>query len=139
MFQVTINGTAHRFPEGLTINRALRLIGLEVPTLCHDDRLQPYGSCRLCTVEVKGMGALATACNTQIRDGMEILTDSPAVTGVRRTLLGLLAANYPAEAVAASSAFCTRSLSAAASTTGSGVFCGCASAVGVSSAGLASA
>ena len=70
MFQVTINGEKHSFPEGLTINKALHLIGQSVPTLCNDDRIAPYGSCRLCTVEVKGMGGLATACNTQIRDGM---------------------------------------------------------------------
>jgi len=100
MLQVTINGQSHSFPEGLTINEALHRINLEVPTLCHDDRLDPYGSCRLCTVEVKGMNALATACNTQLRDGMEILTHSPAVEGVRKTLLGLRAKDYPAEAVA---------------------------------------
>ncbi|MBP6507325.1 MAG: formate dehydrogenase subunit alpha [Opitutaceae bacterium] len=100
MLQVTINGQSHQFPEGLTINEALRQLDLEVPTLCHDDRIDPYGSCRLCTVEVKGMNALATACNTQIREGMEVLTHSPAVEGVRKTLLGLLAKDYPAEAVA---------------------------------------
>lgn len=100
MLQITINGQSHSFLEGLTINEALRQLGLEVPTLCHDDRLEPYGSCRLCTVEVKGFNALVTACNTPIREGMEILTHSPAVEGVRRTLLGLLARDYPAEAVA---------------------------------------
>ncbi|MSU69483.1 MAG: formate dehydrogenase subunit alpha [Opitutaceae bacterium] len=100
MLQVTINGAAHQFPEGLTINEALQQIGGEVPTLCHDDRLEPYGSCRLCAVEVKGLNGLATACNTSLRDGMEVLTHSPAVQGVRRTLLGLLAKDYPAEAVA---------------------------------------
>ncbi len=100
MLQVTINGQPHSFPEGLTINEALRQIDVEVPTLCHDDRIDPYGSCRLCSVEVKGMAALATACNTQLRDGMEILTHSPAVEGVRTTLLGLLAKDYPVEAVA---------------------------------------
>lgn len=100
MLQVTINGRAHSFPEGLTINEALRQIDVEVPTLCHDDRLEPYGSCRLCTVEVKGFNALFTACNTQLRDGMEIQTHSPAVEDVRKTLLGLIAKNYPAEAVA---------------------------------------
>ncbi|MCF7688478.1 MAG: formate dehydrogenase subunit alpha [Cephaloticoccus sp.] len=100
MLQVTINGQSHQFPEGLTINEALRRLDLEVPTLCHDDRIDPYGSCRLCSVEVKGMNGLATACNTQIRDGMEVLTHSPAVQGVRKTLLGLLAKDYPAEAVA---------------------------------------
>jgi formate dehydrogenase major subunit len=99
MLQVTINGSAHAFPEGLTINEALRQIGLEVPTLCHDDRLEPYGSCRLCAVEVKGLNGLATACNTPLREGMEIQSHSPAVQGVRKTLLGLLAKDYPAEAV----------------------------------------
>lgn len=100
MLQVTINGQSRAFPEGLTINEALRQCVIEVPTLCHDDRLDPYGACRLCTVEVKGFNALVTACNTQLRDGMEILTHSPAVKDVRKTLLGLLAKDYPAEAVA---------------------------------------
>ncbi|MDP2137236.1 MAG: molybdopterin-dependent oxidoreductase, partial [Candidatus Didemnitutus sp.] len=99
MLQVTINGQAHEFSEGLTINDALRQIEVGVPTLCHDDRLKPYGSCRLCSVEVKGMAGLATACNTPLRADMEILTHSPAVQGVRKTLLGLLAKDYPAEAV----------------------------------------
>ena len=100
MLQVTINGESHQFVDGLTLNEALQQIGGEVPTLCHDDRLVPYGSCRLCAVEVKGMGGLATACNTQLREGMEINTHSPEVLGVRRTLLGLLAKDYPVEAVA---------------------------------------
>ena len=100
MLQVTINGRSHAFTEGLTINQALRQLAIEVPTLCHDDRIQPYGSCRLCTVEVKGVNGLVTACNTLLRDGMEILTHSDTVNGVRKTLLGLLAKDYPAEAVA---------------------------------------
>ncbi len=101
MLQVTINGQSHQLTEGLTINEALRSLGIEIPTLCHDDRVDPYGSCRTCAVEVKGINALVTACNTQLRDGMEISTHSPAVEGVRKTLFGLLAKDYPAEAVAA--------------------------------------
>src|SRR5687768_7119 len=99
MFQVTINGQPHQFPEGLTINQALRQIDIEVPTICHDDRLAPVGSCRTCSVDVKGSCMLLTACNTLIRDGMEILTHSPAAVDVRKTLLNLLAKDYPAEAV----------------------------------------
>src|SRR5687768_15776730 len=99
MFQVTINGQSHQFPEGLTINQALRQINVEVPTICHDERLAPVGSCRTCSVEVKGVCMLLTACNTLIRDGMEVLTHSPQVMGVRKSLLNLLAADYPAEAV----------------------------------------
>ncbi len=101
MLQVTINGQKHELLDGLTINEALRQLGIEIPTLCHDDRVDPYGSCRTCAVEVKGVPALVTACNTQLRDGMEISTHSPTVEGVRKTLFGLLAKDYPAEAVAA--------------------------------------
>ena len=100
MLQVTINGQSHQFPEGLTINQALRQIAVEVPTLCHDDRIQPYGSCRLCTVEVKGMGGLVTACNTQTPRRHGNPHALARVQGVRKTLLGLLAKDYPAEAVA---------------------------------------
>jgi len=99
MLQVIINGQPRQFAEGLTINQALRQIAVEVPTLCHDDRIQPYGSCRTCTVEVKGVNGLVTACNTPLRDGMEILTHSETVMGVRKTLFGLIAKDYPAEAV----------------------------------------
>jgi formate dehydrogenase major subunit len=99
MLQVTINGQKHSFSDGLTINEALRRIAVEVPTLCHDGRIDPYGSCRLCTVEVKGFAGLVTACNSPLRDGMEILTHSDTVQGVRKTLLGLIAKDYPAEAV----------------------------------------
>ncbi|MBM3846737.1 MAG: formate dehydrogenase subunit alpha [Verrucomicrobia bacterium] len=100
MFQVTINGQSHQFLENLTILQALRQVGLDVPTLCHDDRIKPYGSCRLCAVEVKGAPGLVTACNTALRDGLELQTHSESVMGVRKTLLGLLAKEYPAEAVA---------------------------------------
>src|SRR5438128_5065990 len=86
MVQMTVNGQPHTFPAGLTINQALRRINIEVPTICHDDRLQPVGSCRLCSVEVKDVCMHITACNTQIRDGMEILTHSPEVMAMRKTL-----------------------------------------------------
>ena len=43
MLQVTINGQKHQLIDGLTINEALRTVGVEIPTLCHDDRIDPYG------------------------------------------------------------------------------------------------
>jgi formate dehydrogenase major subunit len=96
---VTINGERCEAPEGSTILQALRSRDLEVPTLCHDDRLHPTGACRLCVVAVKGWNHHATACNTPLLDGMEIETHSPEIEDVRRTLLRLQAAQYPAAAV----------------------------------------
>ncbi len=96
MLHVTINDQPCEAPEGFTILQALRAQGIEVPTLCHDDRLHPTGACRLCVVAVKGWDRFASACNTPLLDGMEIETHSPAVEDTRRTLLRLLAADYPA-------------------------------------------
>jgi formate dehydrogenase major subunit len=99
MLQVTINGKSHKFPPGIPILGALREIGIEVPTVCHDDRLEPSGACRLCSVEIAGWNRYATACNTPLANGMSIQTHSPGVEEARRTLLRLLSENYPTGAV----------------------------------------
>jgi formate dehydrogenase major subunit len=98
MLQVEINGRPHEFPAGLTILAALRRIDVDLPTVCHDDRLKPTGACRLCSVEIAGWTRYVTACNTPLSNGMEIQSHSPGVEDTRRTLLRLLADDYPAEA-----------------------------------------
>jgi formate dehydrogenase major subunit len=99
MLQVTINGQPHHFREGISILGALQGVRIDVPTVCHDDRLEPSGACRLCSVEIRGWNRYATACNTPLANGMSIQTHSPGVEKVRQTLLRLLAENYPAAAV----------------------------------------
>ena len=99
MPEVILNGKLHRFAEGTTILSACSQVGIVLPTLCHDERLKPSGACRLCLVAVKGWNRHATACNTHLMDGMEIESHSPAIEEVRRTLLELLAHDYPADAV----------------------------------------
>ena len=99
MLAVTINGQRQEFADGTTILAACRQLGIEVPTLCHDDRLRPSGACRLCVVEVKGSARPLTACNTPLVDRMEIRTHTPEIEDLRHTLLELLAQDYPAEAV----------------------------------------
>jgi len=99
MLQVTINGQQHEFPAGTSILGALRAIGTEVPTVCYDHRLEPSGACRLCSVEIAGWHRYATACNTPFANGMSIETHSPGIEETRRTLLRLLAENYPTAAM----------------------------------------
>jgi formate dehydrogenase major subunit len=99
MLCVRINGEIHEFGEDISILDALRSIKIEVPTLCHDERLKPYGACRLCVVQVKGWARPVTACNTPLADGMEIETHTRELEDFRRTLLKLLAQRYPTEAV----------------------------------------
>jgi formate dehydrogenase major subunit len=98
VLQITIDDRRMEAPEGSTILDVLRKANIEVPTLCHDDRLKPSGACRLCAVEIKGWARPATACNTLLADGMEIATHSAEVEALRRTLLRLLAQEYPAAA-----------------------------------------
>ena len=88
MLYVTINNKAHEFPAGLTILAALREVGIEVPTVCHDDRLEPSGACRLCSVEITGWNRYATACNTPLANGMVIQTHS---AGYRRSAANVVA------------------------------------------------
>lgn len=100
MLRVTINGSPYTFSSAGSILTALETIGVHVPTLCHDPRLEPYGGCRLCVVRVAGRDRPLTACNTPMTDGMEIETHTPELQALRTTLLELLAREYPLEAVA---------------------------------------
>ena len=53
--RVVVDGDRHALPAGLSVLDALRFIGIDVPTLCHDDRLVPSGACRLCLVRISGL------------------------------------------------------------------------------------
>jgi formate dehydrogenase major subunit len=99
MPRARINGRLHEFKDGITLLDALRRVGIEVPTLCHDDRIKPYGACRLCAVAIKGWPNFATACSTQLSDGMEIETETAELRQERKGVLSLLAHRYPRQAI----------------------------------------
>ncbi|MFN7945781.1 MAG: formate dehydrogenase subunit alpha [Blastocatellia bacterium] len=99
MLRATINYRTHNFAEGTSILSALRSLHIEVPTLCHDDRLKPCGSCRMCLVNVLGINHPVPACTTMLADGMVIETHAPELENTRRTLLREYIQHYPAAAV----------------------------------------
>ena len=99
MAHIIINGQASEAPDGSTILSACRSAGIDVPTLCHDDRLTPCAACRLCLVQVKGHHHFTPACSTHVVDRMEVETHTAEIELTRRTLLEMLAAKYPADAV----------------------------------------
>ena len=96
---VVFNGRPVETPAGVTVLHALRAAGVEVPALCHDDRLQPSGACRMCLVHVEGSSHLVTACTTPVVAGMVVESHTPEIEDARRSSLTLLASRYPAEAV----------------------------------------
>jgi predicted molibdopterin-dependent oxidoreductase YjgC len=95
---ITVNGKQTPAPAGALLLHVLRDMGVVVPTLCHDERLTPYGGCRLCVVARRdGRGGLVPACSTPVQRGMEIETDSPEVIESRRRQLQLLVLNHRME------------------------------------------
>ena len=64
---VTINGSEVQAEEGQTILQACRVLGIDVPTLCYEPKLAPYGACRICVVEVEGREDTPISCGTQDR------------------------------------------------------------------------
>ena len=98
--KVTINGTEVETAPGTTILDVVAGHNLDdIPTLCHSPELEPYGSCFVCVVEVKGRVNLVPACSTRIAEGMEITTRNDRITASRRTALELLLSNHYADCV----------------------------------------
>jgi formate dehydrogenase alpha subunit len=93
--KININGLEVEVPAGTTVLNAAELAGIHIPRLCYEQDLSPYGACRLCVVEIKGMRNLPASCVTIAAPGMVVDTHSPAVLEARRTILELMLADHP--------------------------------------------
>ncbi len=97
MITFTINGKEVQGEEGQYILDVAKKSGIEIPTLCHHEALEPAGMCRLCTVELFDgrRTKFVTACNYPIWEGMEVFTDSESVVQGRKLIVELLLARCP--------------------------------------------
>ncbi len=95
IINIKINGKRVACSKDTTILKAAEKAGVVIPTICYDKRLDPYGGCRLCSVEVKGIERLLTACTTPVSEGMEIKTESRKIKRVRKRLVSLMLSNHP--------------------------------------------
>jgi len=99
MSEVTliINDEEVKAKEGMTILEAARSAGIDIPTLCHHEKLTPYGACRLCTVEiVRGQRSrLVTSCVYLVEDGLIVKTESETLVKIRKMLLEFMWARAP--------------------------------------------
>jgi len=93
-FQIKLNGKEVDANDGETILDVAKRNGIEIPTLCHQEGLKPYGSCFICVVEMKGLGRLVPSCSTPVAEGMEIMTDSERVMASRKVCLELLLSDH---------------------------------------------
>jgi bidirectional [NiFe] hydrogenase diaphorase subunit len=87
---IRIDGELVSATEGMTILEAAQGAGKEIPTLCYMAGLTAVGACRLCVVEVAGVGRLLPACTTPAQDGMSVTTVSAQLTRYRRMVIELL-------------------------------------------------
>ena len=94
---ITINNQPFVATLGQTILDVALANNIEIPTLCFHPDLKIKANCRICVVEIKGRQGLFTACSTLVEDGMEILTESPAITSAREANLELLFAQHQEE------------------------------------------
>ena len=92
---LTIDGTSMAVNEGTTIMEACEKLGINIPRLCYHPDLSLQGSCRVCVVEVKGMGFYMTSCSQKVWEGMEVQTNSPDIRQARRDIVELLLDNHP--------------------------------------------
>src|ERR1700739_3568448 len=86
---LTIDGCEVTAPEGATIYQAARDAGIDIPVLCHNDRFDPVGVCRMCVVDV-GAPAFAASCVRACENGMRVSTDGPGLRASRAMLTRLL-------------------------------------------------
>jgi len=93
VIELTLDGRTIHANEGELLVHAAARHGVFIPTLCHDDHLEPYGGCRMCVVEVEGAPRPLPACATRVREGMVVSTNGS--TGeLRKTLTEMLLAEH---------------------------------------------
>lgn len=98
--RLNIDGRECVGQQGQTILQIARENGIEIPTLCYDDRMEIYGSCGLCVVEVEGGRGLSRSCATMAADGMVVDTRSEAVVSSRKAALELLVSDHVGDCLA---------------------------------------
>ena len=89
-----IDGTEVTVKENTTILDAAKIVGVEIPTLCHHEDLCVAGNCRVCIVEVEGHGRLEASCATPVQENMNISTNSPKVRKARTDIVSLLLSEH---------------------------------------------
>ena len=89
----TLDGRPLSAPEGELLVHAAARHGTFIPTLCHDSKLDPYGGCRMCVVDVEGAPRPLPACATRVAEGMVVSTNGP-ITEFQRTLTEMLLSEH---------------------------------------------
>jgi formate dehydrogenase major subunit len=93
--ELTVDGVSIAVPEGTSVMRAAALAGVDIPKLCATEKLAPFGSCRLCLVEIDGRKGTPASCTTVVAPGMSVTTQSPKLERLRRGVMELYISDHP--------------------------------------------
>jgi len=92
---LSIDGQEVSVPTGTSVMAAAALMGTQVPKLCATDSLEPFGSCRLCLVEINGRRGTPASCTTTAEQGMVVRTQTPKLAKLRRGVMELYISDHP--------------------------------------------
>jgi formate dehydrogenase major subunit len=90
-----IDGQAITVPAGTSVMHAAVEAGLSIPKLCATDSLEPFGSCRLCLVEIEGRRGTPASCTTPVEPGMKVKTQTPRLEKLRKGVMELYISDHP--------------------------------------------
>lgn len=95
--QLQIDGKEVKATTGMTILEAAQRVGISIPTLCHHEKLEPFGACRICIVEVdvRGWKRHVVSCVYPVAENLVVKTRSEKIDKIRKMILELLLAHAP--------------------------------------------
>ena len=101
MVPFTIDGQPVEGKEDGNVLEVALDAGIEIPHLCYNESVKPYGACRLCLVEVvrHGRSQMTTSCTYPVLDGIGVLTRTEKVLRARRLIIELILSMCPSDPV----------------------------------------
>ena len=99
---LSIDGIEVTVPAGTSVMRAAQECGNSIPKLCATDSLEPFGSCRLCLVEIEGRRGYPASCTTIAEAGMQVRTQTPKLADIRRGVMELYISDHPLDCLTCS-------------------------------------
>ena len=97
-----IDGFQVTAPAGTSIMRAAASIGIDIPKLCATDSIEPFGSCRLCVVQIEGGRGMPASCTTPVSEGLKVVTQNQKLADVRRGVMELYISDHPLDCLTCS-------------------------------------
>lgn len=97
-----IDGQKITVPVGTSVMRAAQMLDIMVPRLCATDNLEPFGSCRLCLIEIEGRNGTPASCTTPVEEGLKVTTQNDKLGKLRRGVMELYISDHPLDCLTCS-------------------------------------